>query len=234
VAVTDDKCSPATLTGGDANGNELLDLTEVWTYTCTAKLTGTTTNVATGTGKDDEGNPATDTDTATVNVVDPKILIDKVANLAQIGAGDAVTYTYTVTNPGNAPLADIVVTDDKCGPVTFTPGGDTDGDSLLDPGETWKYSCTTTLSSPGQITNIGTVRGKDPIGKEATGTDTAVVSVLETIVLPASEARPPELLPAPVAPVPTLPVTGGEALRWAACGLSLIAGGSLLRRRRKP
>src|SRR5205823_1227948 len=35
VAVTDDKCSPLTLTGGDTDNDKLLDLTEVWTYTCT-------------------------------------------------------------------------------------------------------------------------------------------------------------------------------------------------------
>jgi hypothetical protein len=84
---------------------------------------------------------------------------------------------------------------------------------LLDPGESWKYSCTTIVASPGQITNTGTVRGKDPIGREVTTTDTAVVNVLDTVVLP---------------------VTGGAILRWVACGLSLIAGGSVLRRRKKP
>jgi hypothetical protein len=232
VAVTDDKCSPVTQTGGDADDDELLDLTEVWTFTCTTKLTGTTTNTATGTGKDDEGNTATDQDTATVNVIDPKVVIDKVAALTQVTTGDSVTYTYTVTNPGNAPLADVTVTDDKCGPVTLT-GGDTDNDALLDPGEAWKFTCTATLSNPGQITNTGTVKGKDPIGLEVTATDTAVVSVLEVLVLPARETQPGTLLPAP-APQPTLPVTGADLLRWTACGLALIAGGSLLRRRREP
>ncbi len=231
VAVADDKCSPVTQTGGDTDDDELLDLTEVWTFTCTTKLTGTTTNIATGTGKDDEGNTATDTDTATVSVVDPKVVIDKVAALTQISVGDSVTYTYTVTNPGNAPLADVTVTDDKCGPVTLT-GGDTDNDALLDPGETWKFTCTATLSSPGQITNTGTVKGKDPIGLEVTATDTAVVSVLEIEVLPAVVNAPPALLPAP-APQPTLPVTGADLMRWTTAGLALIAGGSLLRRRRE-
>jgi hypothetical protein len=234
VAVTDDKCSPVTQTGGDGDDDELLDLTEVWTFTCTAEITGTTTNTATGTGKDDEGNTATDTDTATVSVVDPKVIIDKVAALTQISVGDSVTYTYTVTNPGNAPLADITVTDDKCGPVTPT-GGDADNDALLDPGETWKFTCTATLSSPGQITNTGTVKGKDPIGLEVTATDTAVVSVLEIEVLPAVLEAPSALLPAKeTAPEPTLPVTGADLMRWTTAGLALIAGGSLLRRRREP
>ena len=59
--------------------------------------------------------------------VDPKIAIDKVANPKSANPGDTVTYTYSVTNPGDSALSDVVVTDDKCSPVTFT-GGDTDGD----------------------------------------------------------------------------------------------------------
>lgn len=44
VTVEDNKCS--TLAGrlGDTNGNSLLDIHEVWIYTCTAHLTQTTTN----------------------------------------------------------------------------------------------------------------------------------------------------------------------------------------------
>jgi hypothetical protein len=44
VTVVDNKCS--TLAGklGDTNGNNLLDIHEVWIYTCTAHLTQTTTN----------------------------------------------------------------------------------------------------------------------------------------------------------------------------------------------
>jgi LPXTG-motif cell wall-anchored protein len=111
-------------------------------------------------------------------------------------------------------------------------GGDTDNDALLDPGETWKFTCRTTLSSPGQITNTGTVKAKDPIGLEVTATDTAVVSVLEILVLPARETQPSTLLPAP-APQPTLPVTGRDLMGWTAYGLALLIGGSLLRRRRE-
>ena len=159
-------------------------------------------------------------------------MIDKVASLTEIIVGDSVTYTYTVTNPGNAPLADVSVTDDKCGPVTLT-GGDVDNDTLLDPGEAWKFTCTATLSIPGQITNTGTVHGKDPIGLEVTATDTAVVSVLDIEVLPARETLPSILRTDPGSQ-PTLPVTGRDLIRWTASGLALVAGGWLLRRRRKP
>ena len=44
VSVVDDKCSAMSSKLGDTNGNYLLDLNEVWTYTCTMNLTTTTTN----------------------------------------------------------------------------------------------------------------------------------------------------------------------------------------------
>ena len=52
-----------------------------------------------------------------------------------------------MTNPGNTPLSDVAITDDRCGPVEPVPVGrgnvgDDDGDGLLDPGETWTFTCT--------------------------------------------------------------------------------------------
>ena len=44
VSVIDDKCSAMSGKLGDRNGNNLLDSTEVWIYTCTTTLTETTTN----------------------------------------------------------------------------------------------------------------------------------------------------------------------------------------------
>lgn len=47
VSVSDDKCSNMSSKLGDTNGNNLLDITEVWVYTCTTHLDKTTTNTAT-------------------------------------------------------------------------------------------------------------------------------------------------------------------------------------------
>lgn len=44
VKVADDKCSDISARIGDTNYNNLLDITEVWVYTCTAHLAQTTTN----------------------------------------------------------------------------------------------------------------------------------------------------------------------------------------------
>lgn len=44
VKVTDDKCSAMSQKLGDKNANQLLDINEVWVYTCTTHLNKTTTN----------------------------------------------------------------------------------------------------------------------------------------------------------------------------------------------
>ncbi|HEX7472338.1 MAG TPA: vWA domain-containing protein [Candidatus Limnocylindrales bacterium] len=67
VAVTDDKCSPVTKTGGDTNHDNKLDLDETWTFTCSATLTATTTNVGTATGWHGD-TKVEDKDDATVTV----------------------------------------------------------------------------------------------------------------------------------------------------------------------
>ena len=53
-------------------------------------------------------------------------------------SGDRLTFTYKVTNPGNVPLTDVTVSDDKCSPVTKA---DNLSDTTLDPPDTWTYTC---------------------------------------------------------------------------------------------
>ena len=80
VNVSDDKCSPVTLLGGDNNGNYQLDPGETWTYTCSMTLDADTTNTATATGTDSADNPVSATDTASVDVRDSTLIIIKEAN----------------------------------------------------------------------------------------------------------------------------------------------------------
>ena len=95
---------------------------ETWTYTAAHTVTqaeldagADLVNVATATGT----GAAPDTDDATVTVAQtPALNIVKDADVASVDStSDIITYTYTVTNTGNAAIAGVVVTDDN-----LTPG----------------------------------------------------------------------------------------------------------------
>jgi uncharacterized repeat protein (TIGR01451 family) len=71
--------------------------------------------------------------------------------------GTEVTYTYEVKNTGNVPLSDVAVKDQvmgsdnvACEPVAYQ-SSDGNDDDILDPGETWTFTCTTVLQ--GTTTN---------------------------------------------------------------------------------
>ena len=83
-----------------------------------------------------------------------------------IRVGDDVIWTYEVTNTGNAPISEVVLSDDAGTPddagddfdPTFT-GGDTNGDGLLDTDETWLYEATGTAEE-GSYANFALVTGQ--------------------------------------------------------------------------
>ena len=120
VSVSDDKCSPVDYKSGDTDGDNKLDLTESWTFSCTATITEDTTNIGTATGHDGD-DTVTDTDQATVAIVvvnphgnTPDIHLEKtVAPLNLPAGGGDVTYTYVVSNSGDEPLTNVSVKDDN-------------------------------------------------------------------------------------------------------------------------
>ena len=72
--------------------------------------------------------------------------ITKTASPTAVLAGRDVTYTFVVTNTGDAALSNSCPADDKCAPLTFT-GGDDNDNGLLDgtdsgSPESWTYTCT--------------------------------------------------------------------------------------------
>ncbi len=96
VTISDDKCSPLLFSGGDTNNSDHLDPGENWLYSCTTALSVDTVNVVTVGGTDSLGQPISDTDTASVDVLNPAINVVKGASPLVITAGQNVVYTFTV------------------------------------------------------------------------------------------------------------------------------------------
>ncbi|MDC0008327.1 gliding motility-associated C-terminal domain-containing protein, partial [bacterium] len=89
--------------------------------------------------------------------------------------GDEVVYTFIVTNTGNAPLSNVIVTDPLLGGTVAGPAsGDTNGDGRLDPSEAWTYTAQYAILQSdidnGQVKNLATITGEEPNGNVLTET----------------------------------------------------------------
>ena len=184
VVVSDDQGVTVTFQSGDTDSDSILDVGETWIYTASgsAGVAGTAyTNIGSVTADDPLGTEVNDTDSSSYTSTNPSLTIEKSTNGidadtlpgAILTAGDAITWTYTVTNSGNVELDSVVVVDDQGVTVTFQ-SGDTDSDSILDVGESWIYTATGTAGVAGtSYTNVGSVTANDPLGTEVSDTDSS-------------------------------------------------------------
>ena len=157
ILLEDDGCEPVIGPAGDVNMDGLLDVSEIWQYSCTADIglhvddetviTGTV-STARVSGKDAENGIIESDEQITVVPIahdqgDLNVEKDGPDSAAH---GEAVTVDYSVTysSQDNAPAISVVVEDDKCSSISL-PGGDSDGDGRLDVIETWTYTCQTTV-----------------------------------------------------------------------------------------
>ncbi len=185
ILVTDSEAAvtPSYVSGDDGNG--WLDVGESWTYQATGiARVGQYANIGTVNGTDVYDNPVNDSDPSHYFGPSAEINIEKLVNGEDadvptgpaIPVGQAVQWSYIVTNTGNVALSDIVVTDDQgltpqavdTTPADGTIDGDLDQDNLLDVDETWTYTATG-VATAGQYVNNGTATGKFA---EQTVTDT--------------------------------------------------------------
>jgi hypothetical protein len=163
---------------GDTNQDNTLDTTETWRYTASRTATaGQHTNTGRVTATSALGPQVTASDVSNHFGVDGQISLQKATNgidadtpetAPEVYAGTTVVFTYRVSNVGNVPLSDVVVSDDAGTPTsdeddffaTYT-GGDTNGDDLLDLAEIWTFTASRTAVE-GVYRNIGTATGIAP------------------------------------------------------------------------
>jgi uncharacterized protein affecting Mg2+/Co2+ transport len=181
---------------GDTNGDSLLQPSETWKYACKYTVkhsdedsTHHVVNTATVVGKNSFGDTVGPvSDDHPVLIVHPAIAIDKTGP-ATATQGAKVSYTLTVTNPGDEGFAEstVKVTDAQCNgdPVTLVGKGGDATPASLDPGDTWTYTCSVQTST-GQtsIHNVASVTGCDQFGKCVNATDDADTTLDAQVVLP--------------------------------------------------
>jgi uncharacterized repeat protein (TIGR01451 family) len=104
----------------------------------------------------------------------PQIALSTSVSPQTVTPGSKITYTYFVQNlTTDTSFTNVVVTDDKCEPVTFV-AGDVNADKQLSVGETWKYTCSTTIVKDQQ--NAARVTAKAVVNPSPSPSPSASVS----------------------------------------------------------
>jgi uncharacterized protein YfaP (DUF2135 family) len=187
VSVTDDMIEYVPYQSGDTNGDGRLGTDETWIFTATYNVTtddvSPLVNNAAAAGAYTGSQAIIDWTKATVDILRPAVAINKTAEPEQAHDGDTITYTYTVSNPGNTPLSAISITDDKVGNITYDGGyqsGDTNGDEILDVDETWVFTATynVTTDDVSPLVNTATASGTDALAQTVTAQATTSVTII--------------------------------------------------------
>ncbi len=142
-------------------------------YTACGQIDNTAVvTISNGPGDEDDAS-------IVVNCPDLGIDIEKDGpDLAHVG--DTITYDFAVQLTTDEPLYDVTVTDPNCNEgAPFYVYGD-DGDTVLEPGEVWNYTCThvVTESDPDPLPNTATVTGKSDDGREVSDQDDHEVDLI--------------------------------------------------------
>jgi hypothetical protein len=185
VSVTDNRIGIVLYQSGDTDSDGRLDTDETWIFTATYNITA-----------DDDVSPLVNTaeaqgsyagvgtiiawTTASVDILRPAITLNKTADPVEANEGDTITYTYAVTNPGNTPLSNVSVVDDKAGDAAYQDG-DANEDGNLDTDETWVFTATYTITADDDspLVNIATASGTDALSLPVESEDSASVEILQ-------------------------------------------------------
>ena len=174
VTLEDDRLGPISLISTTIAPGD--NVTATTTYTvASSDLPGPIVNTANVTGVDLTGEPVFATSNrVSVNLTyDASIEVIKTADKAVASSQDTITYTYIITNIGNAIVDNVTLEDDKLGPIFLTSTTLAPGDNVT---TTAQYN-TTAGDLPGPIVNIATAEGQDPSGNTVTASDSESVEL---------------------------------------------------------
>ena len=156
-----------------------------YTVHITSDTDSTTCGVIDNTATVTISNGDGDSDDASISVNCPEIGIDIVKggpDLAHVG--DAITYTFDVSLTTPEPLFDVTVTDPICneGAPVYVSGDD--GDNVLEPEETWTYTCThvVTDEDPDPLPNTADVEGTADDGRSTHDEDSHEVDIIHPAI----------------------------------------------------
>jgi uncharacterized repeat protein (TIGR01451 family) len=200
VTVTDPVAPNCDRTKNDIPALALMEPGDVVTYTCTMQAPAEdTTNTATASGKPETGPNVTDSDDEPVNVISPQIDIEKTVEDDTLSVGDTAEFHIVVTNTGDVPLTNIVVTDALAPDCARTAAQTLAliqtkygvANVALQPGQSFEYDCELQNVQFGFDHNTAAVSGQPPIGPPVTDEDTVPV----TVKSPSSVGTAQSLLP---------------------------------------
>ena len=161
ISLLDDKIGPIDL-GGQTSLSAGENIKATATYTVVlADLPGPLVNTAIISGTDPNGNPVTTSVAASVDLTyTASLQLKKTADPSSAAPHETITYTYTITNNGNAITDNLSLQDDKLGAISLT-------DTTLAPGESVNATATYAVAIsdlPGPIVNTAEVTGIAPDG----------------------------------------------------------------------
>jgi len=203
VNVIDPAVSNLTYVSGDTDGDNKLDLTEIWHYTASHTVTQAdidnggvvnpalaytnTASVTTAQGGADAD--ANDSDSESVSIVqDPRVNLTKSASVpggTANAAGEVIAYTINVANAGNMTLTGAAVSDPSVSNLTRVADLVGNNDNILNVGETWQYTADHAvtqdeLDAGGTISNTASVTtAQGGADADANDSDTASVTIVQ-------------------------------------------------------
>ncbi len=151
-----------------------------YVFSTTIAINVTTTNIATWTAEEPFGHSAQGVDSATVNVTNPGMLLNKTVgtNLATCPAtsaisvipGTTVNYCFKLQNTGTTTFTSQTLIDDQLGILVDNEA------ILIPPGDTYVISQTALITQP--VTNIATWIATDVFSNEVQTQDSATVNII--------------------------------------------------------